>query len=64
MDAILNEAVRLRLVSDVPVGTLLSGGLDSSLVTSIAAKYTRDLTAFHVSVEGFRTSTNAGMPRR
>ena len=35
------------------MGTLLSGGLDSSLVTSIAAKYTRDLTAFHVSVDGF-----------
>ena len=53
VDRILNDAVRLRLVSDVPVGTLLSGGLDSSLVTSIAGRHTKDLTAFHVSVAGY-----------
>jgi len=36
------KAVIMRLMSDVPFGILLSGGLDSSLVASVAVKYIRE----------------------
>ncbi|HEY4641153.1 MAG TPA: asparagine synthase (glutamine-hydrolyzing), partial [Thermoanaerobaculia bacterium] len=42
LDAVISESVRLHLVSDVPFGAFLSGGVDSSLVTSYMSEHLRD----------------------
>jgi len=37
---LVTDAIKRQMVSDVPIGTFLSGGLDSSIITSICAKHT------------------------
>lgn len=50
LEEILEENVKAQLVSDVPVGTFMSGGVDSPLVAYFANKHTR-LQSFTIGVD-------------
>lgn len=51
LDALLNNVVKDQYVSDMSIGTICSGGVDSSLLTAIAKKYNKDLKIFNVKVD-------------
>jgi asparagine synthase (glutamine-hydrolysing) len=45
---LLDASVQRRLISDVPLGAFLSGGLDSSIIVALAARHTPHLKTFSI----------------
>lgn len=52
LDALMEEAVARQLRADVPVGILLSGGIDSSLVTAMAVRTSSQVRTFSIGFPG------------
>jgi asparagine synthase (glutamine-hydrolysing) len=53
LEALLEDAVRRQLMADVPVGVLLSGGVDSSLVTAMAVRTALRVKTFTICFPGY-----------
>jgi len=51
LDALLSQAVKKMLISDVPLGSFLSGGLDSSLIAAMMVKHGHRPNTFSISFD-------------
>ena len=52
LEGLLDHSVKRQMVADVPVGVLLSGGVDSSLITAMAARHRDRIKTFTVKFPG------------
>ena len=53
LEALLADAVRRQLIADVPVGVMLSGGVDSSLIVAMAVRAAPDVKTFTIRFPGY-----------
>src|SRR3989344_336378 len=49
LERLLNQSVKMQLISDVPLGIFLSGGLDSSIITALMSKHSQEIKSFSIS---------------
>lgn len=49
---LMNSSVKIHAISDAPVATLISGGIDSSLISTLTNKYCNGISLYHADVVG------------
>ena len=65
LDTLLKESVRIRLMSEVPLGVFLSGGLDSSAIVALMSAVTdQQIKTFSVGYEGADEANELGFARK
>ncbi len=52
LEILMRNSVKRQMIADVPVGVLLSGGVDSSLITALASNLRKNLKTFTVKMPG------------
>ncbi|NVK51482.1 MAG: asparagine synthase (glutamine-hydrolyzing) [Flavobacteriaceae bacterium] len=58
-ESIFDNSIQKLLISDAPMGAFVSGGIDSSLIASFAAKHQKDLKLFTANVVGKHSEISA-----
>jgi asparagine synthase (glutamine-hydrolysing) len=49
---LMEDSVKKRMISDVPLGAFLSGGLDSSTIVNFAKKFNKNINTYSIGFEG------------
>ncbi len=50
IESVVSDSVRMHMISDVPVGSFLSGGIDSTIVSHFMAKHVGAINTFTISM--------------
>ena len=62
-EPLIESAVKNQMIADVPVGILLSGGIDSSLIATMASKSSSKIETFTVGFNEFKDYDESGQAR-